>query len=272
MDIPFLPTAAVFVAAVAIYIIVREKINLRRAATGEDKERLRRAVAQVLPGETGYQVAYGHYEEVEWIARKRITTYFCYALAFDASRIWVIPLRFDKEHILPREPVLITRDNLGCADIRVLNDKKGKLRRLDFTLYSRNGVRVLNCVVEVNNTRDDRFHHVNIIQAEECARFGRLIDSMATQVNRNNAELLDQVHVSESNSHKAYVLAIFSMVFGFLFPPIGLIMSIFGMRCAKKARPGDKVKASLILCRIGLVISIIFTLIIGGALIHVFLG
>ena len=47
MDIPFLPVAAAVVAAIAIYVIVREKINLRKAATGEDKERLRKAVSQI---------------------------------------------------------------------------------------------------------------------------------------------------------------------------------------------------------------------------------
>lgn len=45
---------AAFVVAVAIYIVVREKINLRKAAGGEDKERLRRAVARALPEESGY--------------------------------------------------------------------------------------------------------------------------------------------------------------------------------------------------------------------------
>lgn len=87
---------AAIIAAIWIYIVIREKVNLRRAATGEDKERLRRAVAQVLPGESGYQVAYGHYEDVQHYGRKKITTYYCYGLAFDASRIWVMPLQFEK--------------------------------------------------------------------------------------------------------------------------------------------------------------------------------
>lgn len=113
---------AAFVVAVAIYIVVREKINLRKAAGGEDKERLRRAVARILPEESSYQVAYGHYENVEYVVRKRITTYYCYALAFHESHIWVIPLSFDKENILPGKPVLISSDSIcllgHCPDIK----------------------------------------------------------------------------------------------------------------------------------------------------------
>lgn len=269
MDIQFLLIAAAVVAAIVIYFVAREKINLSKVAMGEDKERLRRAVAQALPWETGYQVVYGHYEEVQYTH----TTYHWYALAFDASRIWIMPLLFDKGHILPEEPVLITGDTLGCADISVKNDKEGKPRRLDFTLYDKDGLNILNCVVEGTNTRDDRFHHVNIAQAEECARFGQLISSMASQANRDNAGLLAQVHASESNMRRACVLGILSMIFLFC-PPVAMIMCIIGIRCAKKSRTGDliKIKSALILCRIGLVISILVTLVVGGALIYAFMG
>lgn len=46
MDIKLILIFSAIIAAIWIYIVVREKINLRKAATGEDKERLRRAVAQ----------------------------------------------------------------------------------------------------------------------------------------------------------------------------------------------------------------------------------
>lgn len=271
MDTQFLLIAAAVVAAIAIYIVAREKINLHKAATGEDKERLHKAVAQALPGETGYQVVYGHYEKVDHFGHKTLTTYLCYALAFDASRIWIIPLLFDKDLILPGEPIMITRDNLGCADIRVLKDKMGEARRLDFTLYNKDGLNILNCVVEAANTREDRFHHVNIVQTEECARFNQIIGSMAYQANRDNAGLLAQVHTSESNMHKAYALGILSLIFSFIFPPIGVIMCIIGIRYAKNSRTEGQINISLLQCRIGLVISIIFTLFVAGALIYAFL-
>lgn len=60
MDSKLIWIIVVIAAAAAVYIFMREKINLRKAAGGEDKERLKKAVARALPGESGYQVAYGH--------------------------------------------------------------------------------------------------------------------------------------------------------------------------------------------------------------------
>lgn len=113
MDSKLIWIIVVIAAAAAVYVFMREKINLRKAAGGEDKERLRKAVARALPGESGYQVAYGHFEKEVHYGRRTYVTYYSYALACDAGRIWVIPLSFDKELILPGEPILITEDILG---------------------------------------------------------------------------------------------------------------------------------------------------------------
>lgn len=271
MDIKLILIFAAIIAAIWIYIVVREKINLRKAATGEDKERLRRAVAQALPGESGYQVAYGHYEDVQHYGRKKITTYYCYGLAFDASRIWVMPLQFGKDLILPGEPTLVTGDTLGVANVSITNDKEGKPRRVNIALYDKDGTSLLNCVVEVQNTREDSYHHVNILQEEECARFGRLMDSIAAQVNRDNPGLKEQVHTTEAYTRKAYVRGIFGVVFGVFFPPVDLYFSITGLRLAKEARIGNELTAQLVMCRGGLVISSIFLLLEGGALLYAFL-
>ena len=260
MDTKLILILVAIVAVVAIYFFVREKINLRRAAGGEDKERLKKAVAQVLPGENGYEVAYGHYEKVQHYGRKPITTYYCYGLAFDASRIWIIPLAFDNGIMIPGEPFLIAGDMLGIAEVRTTNDKEGRARRVDWTLYDKNGVSLLDCIVEVSNTRKDSYHHVNIIQEEECDRFGRLIGSIAARVNRDHAELRAQVHAAESSTRKASILGAFSIVFSIFFPPAGLILSLIGLRQAKQGRIGNTHTPPLVLCRIALVISVILTL------------
>lgn len=268
MDINPIFLFAAFVAAVAIYIVVREKINLRKAADGEDMERLRRAVARALPEESGYQVAYGHYEKVEYVVRKRITTYYCYAIAFHESRIWVIPLRFDKENIFPGKPVLIGSDTLGAADVSTANDKKGRLRRVRFALYDKNGEALFNCIVEVNNTREDRYHHMNIIQEEACCQFARVIGSIAARINQDHTGLPEQIHTEEASMRKAYILGGLSAFMSVIFPPIGLFLSILGLRSAKKGRAGTDRICVLTLCYIGLVISMLLTLLAGGALVH----
>lgn len=271
MDIKLILIFAVIIAAIWIYMVVREKINLRKAATGEDKERLRRAVAQALPGESGYQVAYGHYEKVERYGRKTITTYYCYALVFDTSRLWVMPLRFEKNMILTGEPVQVTRDMLGVAEVSVTNDKEGKARRVDCTLYDPDGVPFLDCVVEVQNTREDSYHHVNILQVEECARFGQWMEALAAQVNRENDELQAQIHTTATSTRKASLLGTFGIVFGIVFPPVGLAMGVVGLRNAKRMRGGTQRMVSLGMCWVAIGISILLLLLEGGILIYTWL-
>lgn len=260
MDSKLIWIIVVIAAAAAVYVFMREKINLRKAAGGEDKERLRKAVARALPGESGYQVAYGHFEKEVHYGRRTYVTYYSYALACDAGRIWVIPLSFDKELILPGEPILITEDILGVADVSIKKDREGRIRRVVCALYDKGGASLLDCVVEVNNTRKDSYHHVNIIQEEECARFGRLTGEIAARINRGNEELQAQVHARENSARKASVLGTFGIVFSIIFPPVGLVLSIMGLRHIQKSSRGkNALKASLILCRAALVLSIIFT-------------
>ena len=114
--------------------------------------------------------------------------------------------------------------------------------------------------MEVNNTRKDSYHQVNIIQEEECARFGRLTGEIAARINRGNEELQAQVHARENSARKASVLGTFGIVFSIIFPPVGLVLSIMGLRHIQKSSRGkNALKASLILCRAALVLSIIFT-------------
>ena len=261
MDVKFILVCVAIVAAIAVYVVAREKINLRKAAGGGDRERLEKAVAQALPGEGGYQVAYGHYEKVEQVVRKTITTYFCYALAFDATRIWVIPLDFDRGAVLPGKPVLVT------GDVRITNGKEGRVRRVDCSLYDKNGASILDCVVEASNTKDDRFHPVNITQEEECARFGWMIESMADRANRENAGLREQVHAAAASARKAHVFGMISAAFA-LLPPIGIALGVAGLRHAKKSRVGNQLTVDLVLCRTALVINSIFAVLEVGLLIY----
>lgn len=258
----------VFFGSITVYVVAREKINLRRAADGEDKERLKQAVSSALPEETGYQVAYGHYEKVEGFGRKTLTTYFYYALAFDTNRIWLMPLLFDKKSIVVQQPVLITSGSLGAADVNLVKNKDGSARRVDCTLYDKNGAAFLDCVVEVNNIRTDSCRHLNIIQKEECAQFGQLIGSIADQVNRENPGLKAQVQTAGKSMRRAGILGFAGTMFSVIFPPAGIVMSLAGIRLAKKGRVGTEFSASLLQCRAALALNIIFTVLAGAALIY----
>ena len=151
-------------AAAAVYVFMREKINLRKAAAG----RTRNGSGKPWPGlcreRAGIRWPMVILKKEVHYGRRTYVTYYSYALACDAGRIWVIPLSFDKELILPGEPILITEDILGIATSALKKTGEGRIRRVDCALYDKGGASLLDCVVEVNNTRKDSYHHVNIIQ------------------------------------------------------------------------------------------------------------
>lgn len=257
-----------FVVAVVIYVIVKDHMNMRKATTGEDQERLKVAVAQAIPGEYGYRVAYGHHETIEHYGRKKITTYYCYGIAFDDHRIWVMSLHFEDDRIITGEPVLITQDQLGVVNTKIINDKEGNAIRVEVTLYDMNGKAFLDCLVEDNNTKDDRYHHVNIIQKEECNQFAKLMESIATKVNHDNADLKERVHTDQANMRTCTKYTILGIFFGVFFPPFGLFSSIKALQYANKLHDDKKHKDALLQSRIGIGVSIVcFLFEFGGLLI-----
>lgn len=100
----------------------------------------------------------------------------------------------------------------------------------------------------------------------------RLIGSIAAQINQDNPGLPEQIHTEEASIRKAYIFGGLSSFMSVIVPPIGLFLSILGLRSARKGRAGTDRICVLTLCNIGLAISSILTLLAGGALIHLFLA
>lgn len=252
---------AVVVVAMLIYTQVKEKLNLKKAASGEDKMRLRQVVAQVLPNESGYQVAYAHWEKVEYFGRRTRTTYYCYALAFDASCLWIMPLRFKKQDILPGQPILLTSDTLGIAEVNPLANKNG-LWRVGIALHDKDGKRFLDAYVDATNTREDSYHHMNILQGEECLQFSQFMASFASQVNQENQELQQSLSIKafEEKCKRSRILGIIGLVLCIIFPFFSIILGGIGLVFAPKPREtGGKASPPMILCALSLVFGLIIT-------------
>lgn len=253
----FLGVVAMFVVGFA-YIQVREKINLKKAETGEDKEKLRQLVALALPGETGYRVAYAHWEKVEYRGRTQRTTYFCYALAFDASRLWVIPLRFQGNEAVPAQAVLFTSEMIGMAEVDISKHIES-VRRVNVILRDKEGKQFLICNVDAANTREDRFHHFNILQEEECDRFAQFMQSMSNQVKQSNQGLAERLADDEmaQKAKKAKKLGIIGLAC-FLLPIISVALGVVGLCAAPKPKQtGGKATAALLLPALSLAVGIL---------------
>lgn len=167
------------IACVVVYVLIREKINLRRASTGKDKNRIAGIFKQLLPDTWGnYKLVYACWEKSDYQPGKTVTHYWSYAIAFTWVGIYVVPLLCEDGEIRYKESFYIDKESLG-----MVNGKKGKGW---MTLYDKNQEEILTLEVKAENTKSDRFHPVNIVQKEEAADFSRLVDNWLDDVNGRN--------------------------------------------------------------------------------------
>ena len=252
---------AVIVVAILIYTQVKKAGNMRKAATGEDKELLKRLAAQALPGESDYQIVYGHWEDVQHYGRSTRTTYYTYILAYDTERLLVIPLGYEKGKPVPGRPGLIIKDFVGMADLDLTRDKEDNLRNVQLHFRDKEGKELIQVRVDATNLREDRFHHFNILQQEELARFERFITPFADKVNNNaeNIALKEELNLksNKQNAKSGLILGILGILFSWTVI-IGLIFGGIGLLCAPWPKStGGKPKAPFITCCVALFLSLL---------------
>lgn len=256
---------AAVVVAIFFYVQFKEKANLKKAATGEDKARFEEAVRKAM-GEImnsgDYTIAYSHWEDVQYRGRTTKTTYYCYALAFDDTRLWIMPLHFEKELIMPDKPLLATSEMLGIVTVDERTSKKtGRVDHVSATLNGKEGKKLVDLAVDAVNTREDRFHHVNLLQEDECEKFHKFITAMSGQVSQENADLPDRLKAEENakKAKNAKIEAIVGIVLGVIIPFIGLILGLCAIATAPKPKAnGGKFGTPLILGIVATVLSIVF--------------
>lgn len=152
---------------IVLFIIAYVKISMDEKAgeNSEEKQKIEEIVKTVLPDGETYMACYGTREDFSLGGGGRtITTttkYWYYAIGFKPNNLYLIPLSFEDGEISYDEPMHFTKENIGKIEVKksriVLFDKDEKEM---FTLF----------VVE-SNTKDDKYHPVNIQQKEECDAF-----------------------------------------------------------------------------------------------------
>ncbi len=251
---------AVIAVGSLIYSFFKKKSNLKKMDSGQDRERLKQAVARVLPEETDYQVVYAHREESTYGYRRTTTYYYYYALAFNDSRLWVIPLQFQKTEIQTGRPFLITAEDLNVLNVTPTM-KKEELWQIfaTFQYKSSEAGGPPNLYVDAINTNTDRFHHFNMNQRAECQKLNDLLTAMSKQVSQDNKEFQQRMEdESLAKSRKSSLtLGILGIVFC-MVPIVALIFGGVGLLCAPKpSKTGGKACAGFILCLIALILGIV---------------
>lgn len=171
------------IAVVVLFVIVYVKMTIdeKKGANSEEKQKVKDIVKKAVPNSEAYTIAYGTREEFSLGGGgRRVTTttkYWYYGVAFKPGDLYLVPLSFDGGDISYSEAVHFEKGGLGMAEF-----KNGGL----LTLYDKDRKELMNLFVVASNTKDDKYHPVNIQQKEEAEAFVQFAETFARDINAAN--------------------------------------------------------------------------------------
>lgn len=168
----------VVVAIVFIFVLIKDKINKKKASTGEDRERVWGILKKVLPEAEDTTMAYACWEWTTYSGRTRTTTYWYYGVAFNEDNLYIAPLSCKSGNVESSTSYVIKKDDLG-----MINSKQGANW---IELYDKNGKEIVSLSVFAENLKDDKYHPFNLLQKEEADKFVAWKDKWMEAVNAAN--------------------------------------------------------------------------------------
>ena len=171
---------AIVLVVLFVVVYIKMTIDEKKGANSEEKQQIKNIVKKVVPNGESYTAAYGTREELTLGGGGRTVTtttkYWYYAVAFKPGDLYLVPLSFEGGDISYGEAVRIGKEDLGMAEA-----KNGLL-----TLFDKNQKELFTLFVVASNTKDDKYHPVNIQQKEEAEAFAQFSQSLMQQVNAAN--------------------------------------------------------------------------------------
>ncbi len=179
LTIPQIIGISIAVIAVAfVFVLIRDKINRKKADTGEDKQKVWDILQRTVPEVENYTKAYADWEWETYQGRQTTTTYWYYAIAFNGERLYIVPLSNKTGELTYSDCYCIEKSSLG-----IVNTKQGANW---VELYDKSQKEILSLKVMGENLKDDKYHPVNIIQPEAETAFIAWKDGWMKEVNDAN--------------------------------------------------------------------------------------
>ncbi len=169
------------VALVVLFVIfyIKATIDEKKGENSEEKQKVKDIIKKVVPDPEAYTAAYAIWEKIDIGGGGRtITTtthYWYYAVGFKTGSLYVVPLSFDGGDMSYGEAMSFTKENVG-----MVNAKEGDSW---MTLYDLEKNEMVNIIVGPSNTKDDKYHPVNIQQKEEYQSFCEFVKDFMKEVN-----------------------------------------------------------------------------------------
>lgn len=168
----------IMVAIATVYVLVRDKINKKKASTGEERETLWNLLQRAVPDVQNYTRAYAYWEWTTYQGKTRKTTYWYYGIAFNSEQLFVVPLSCAGGDISYSEAFCIRKADLGMVN------SKPNAAWAEF--YDKNLNEIISLSVFGENLKDDKYHPLNILQEEEAKKFAAWKDGWMESINAAN--------------------------------------------------------------------------------------
>lgn len=170
-----------FIAGMTAVLLLKDFIHKRKGKNSRAKMRIEEIVAQTVPEGERVTAAYASWMTVDNqpMKGKTIYRYWWYAIGFNESRIYIIPIAIDNkgENINGRDSLCIERSELGLVN--------GKKSGNWMELYGKDQRKICTLKVEASNIMGG-CHLVDIAQPEAAKAFQQLIRLWLDVVNSTN--------------------------------------------------------------------------------------
>lgn len=175
---PYIIIVAVILVVAFVVAYIKAGIDEKKGIDSEEKRRIQEIVKRVVPGWEAYTAAYA--TRKEWSPARGgsaiETSYWYYAAAFKPGELYLIPLSFAGGDMSYGDPMHMRVEDFGMAEAL-----PGTLR-----LYDKTRKEIMALIVIASNTKQDKYHPVNIQQPEAAKAFGQFAQDFMQQVNAAN--------------------------------------------------------------------------------------
>lgn len=168
----------IMVVIATVYVLIRDKINKKKASTGEDRTALWNVLQKAVPDAQNCTKAYACWEWTTYQGKTRKTTYWYYGIAFNSEQLFVVPISCEGGDISYSNAFCIRKADLGMVN------SKPNAAWAEF--YDKNLNEIISLSVFGENLKDDKYHPLNIIQEEEAEKFAAWKDTWMEAVNAAN--------------------------------------------------------------------------------------
>lgn len=162
------------IAAVVVYVTVKMHFDEKKGEDSEEKKAIAALIKKIVPEGESYTPAYAYWE----IKTRYSVRSWYYAIGFNSERIYIVPLSFAGKEMSYGDYSVLEKKNLG-----LVNGQRDAKVMSWATFYDEEQKEIISLWVNESNTRDYKYHPVNIQQKEAMAAFARLVNQWMDEVN-----------------------------------------------------------------------------------------